>query len=389
MQSTSLEHRIRIAAALDADGYSKESDRFLNCGRRIQLFHSKSIDLTFGVTETCKSRICPRCCNTLYREYLAKIKKVLKTTQETSSKKKRISFMTLTWKKPDRYTRSVIRASIKQMREFMKIFYGHWYHRFDETKQKFIKTSSKTGCGAFAVLEFGESGTMHAHALVYGYYHPVKIMSQVWKQITGGSYRIDIRQTHVKTRSDPYLAARYILKYIQKPPQFRSGNDGISDLVAYNRTIKGIRRIHTYGIFYNHPGLKSEKHRMLCPITGKRMEYVGSAGIGETVLSYHKVKKAVELVQDREGLVRDMLRFYQQKKIYKPTIPGRGMSVYMQFDAHYMHCGAKYAKDCTHREPYAIPYNAYERSDLGEKRPLKPQSYALLDQTIVLDNLIN
>lgn len=389
MLNNDLEHRTRVAAALDADGYEKESDRFLNCGRRIQLFHSKDIDLTFGVTETCKSRICARCCNTLYREYLIKIKYIIKKTRESSSKKKRISFLTLTWKKPKRYTRSYIRNCIKQMRQFMNIFYGRWYYRYDHQRQKFTKTSSRAGCGAFAVLEWGKSGTLHAHALVYGYYHPIKIMSEVWKDITGGSYRIDIRNTHTKTRNDPYLAARYILKYIQKPPEFRNGNAGINDLVAYNRAIKGIRRIHTYGIFFNHPGMKKEKKRMLCPVTGKRLKYVGSAGIGETVLSYHKVKKAVELVRDREGLVRDMIRFYQQKKIYKPTVAGRGMSVYMQFDAHIVHCGAKYAKNCTHREPYAIPYNVYDRSELGEKKPLKPQSYALLDQSIFLDNLLN
>jgi hypothetical protein len=385
-----IAYRAQIAAALDADGLEKESDRYLNCGRRVQIFHSPDIDLCFGVTETCKSRICPRCCNTLYRQYLASIKQVIKSTQKkTKSKKKRISFLTLTWQKPERYSKAVIRRSIKQMREFMNIFYGKWYHRYNQDKDKFIKTNSLSGCGAFAVLEFGKSGTLHAHALVYGYYHPIKSMSKVWKQITGGSYRIDVRNTHVKTRSDPYLAARYILKYIQKPPKFRSGQAGINDLVAYNRTLKGIRRIHTYGIFFNHPGLKKEKTRMLCPVTGKRLKYVGTAGIGETVLSYHKVKKAIDQVVDREGLVRDMQRFYQQKKIYKPTVKGRGMSIYMQINAKYVHCGARYAKNCTHQEPYYIPYNVFERTELGKKKPLPGQSYALKDQTFFLDNLLN
>jgi hypothetical protein len=129
---------------------------------------------------------------------------------------------------------------------------------------------------------------------VFGYFHPIKFMSQVWKKITGDSYRIDIQAVGVGTRESPRRAAGYILKYIRKPPKFET----LSEYVDYWLMLKGIRRIHTYGVFFGHEAWRPERKPFICPMTGRPLVYRGIACKGEVVWNYHVVKDEMEKCRD-------------------------------------------------------------------------------------------
>lgn len=294
----SLQARLEIANYFNAEGYELEADRFCNCGRRVHVFESeppqeekkprfarkRPTGIAYGITETCKSRICDRCAESMYKRFRDQALEILEGLP--TDKKRRISFLTLTFKKQE-LSHSYIRRCVKSVRKFVNVFYGKYYHRYNRDRGTFTKTKSVIDCGAVAVMEVGPSGNLHFHLLVFGYFHPIKFMSQVWKQITGDSYRIDIQAVSVGTRQSPSRAAGYILKYIRKPPRFET----LGGYVDYWLMLKGIRRIHTYGIFFGHEAWRPEREPFVCPFTGRPLVYRGLACKGEVVFNFHAVNE--------------------------------------------------------------------------------------------------
>ena len=279
-----ISERIEIANGLLEHGYSKEADRFCNCGRRVHKFVCEELNLAYGIRETCKSRICDRCAESMFRRFRDKGLSIIEDLPRDG--KRRTVFLTLTFKTRP-LTKAYIRECEKAVRRFVNIFYGLYYHRFNKKTEKHSKTKNRINCGAIAVLEIGPSGNVHFHLLAYGSFHPIKFMSKIWTNITGDSYRIDIRQVSQSTKDSPRYAIEYILKYIRKPPQFESARD----YVRYLDLLKGIRRLHTYGVFYAHIGWKSDREPFECPFTGMKLWYAGPAMSGEVVLSYFAVNE--------------------------------------------------------------------------------------------------
>lgn len=291
----SLDKRVAIAQGLVGYGYAKEADRFCNCGKRVHKFKPDVMPVVYGIHETCKSRICDRCAESIFRGFRDKGLDIISSLPKDG--KRRVSFLTLTFKTQP-LTKAHIRSCEKAVRKFVNIFYGKFFHRYNKQTGRHSKTKTRIDCGAVAVLEIGPSDNVHFHLLVYGAFHPLKFMSKIWKGITGDSYRIDIRQVAQSTKDSPRNAITYILKYIRKPPRF----DAPGDYAAYLNLLKGIRRIHTYGVFYAHAGWKGKREPFVCPFTGEKLWYDGPAGQGEIVLNYFVVSREHERARSPNDL---------------------------------------------------------------------------------------
>jgi len=100
--------------------------------------------------------------------------------------------------------------------------------------------------------------------IVYGHYVNYKLISEKWLKVTGDSKYIWIS----KVRS-PSKCLNYLIKYLCKPP-------AVSDpeyLADYLIAISGVRRIHTFGVFYNISKIW-KKGGCPCPLCGGKLERV-------------------------------------------------------------------------------------------------------------------
>jgi len=114
---------------------------------------------------------------------------------------------------------------------------------FSDTRELINQLYPKSkGCGAVGVLEVGSGFNLHIHLLVYGHFVSQPQISKLWLQVTGTSQVVDIRAVR-----SPKKSTRYLLKYLGKPSAL---TDPIQ-IAQYLDMITGLRRIHTYGIFYN------------------------------------------------------------------------------------------------------------------------------------------
>jgi len=319
--------RCGIAAYMLEKGYDAEAERFCNCGRRIHQFESERLRLLFGIRERCRSRICDRCAEFAFKAFRLQVLTILDGLPQ--DRKKQVGFLTLTFKKRELST-AYIRKCTKDVRKFVNIFYGKWFHKYNPETGRFTKTKSRQDCGGVAVMEIGKSGNLHFHLLVYGYFHPLKFMSKIWLAITGDSYRIDIQNVSHSTKSSPGRAAGYVLKYIRKPPFF----DDVSGYLDYWLLLKGLRRIHTYGVFYGHEVWKKEKRPLLCPFCGDKLVYRGYVNPGAFVLDYRYHSQGLSPPEDgsvlsdkdihsNEWLLIEYYRFQLEycQKLYAASLP--------------------------------------------------------------------
>jgi len=350
----SLDERIQIAQGLVGYGYSKEADRFANCGRRIHKFRPENMPVTYGISETCKSRICDRCAESMFRRFRDRGLDIISTLPKDG--KRRVVFLTLTFKTRP-LSKAYIRQCEKSVRKFVNIFYGLYLYRYNKKTGRHSKTKSKVNCGAVGVLEIGPSENLHFHLLAYGYFHPIKFMSKIWTGITGDSYRIDVRQVSQSTKDSPRLAISYILKYIRKPPRL----DSSGDYAAYLNLLKGIRRLHTYGYFYAHAGWKREREPFVCPFTGEKLWYAGQAEANEAVLNFFVVSDEAAKARS-PGVLFELLKnvLKQNDSVEDGSIPALNPA----FDT-----------------------NSYRSPDYQESKPVR-RAWCCKTREIVLDTML-
>ena len=122
----------------------------------------------------------------------------------------------------------------------------------------------KQGCGAFAVMEVGKGNNLHVHLIVYGHYVPQDAISKLWLKITGDSYVVWINQSWRKEK-----LVNYLLKYITKPDP----RNNPEEIAQYLDMMLGVRRIRTYGIFYNYRVVTADT--CPCPLCGGRLRFAG------------------------------------------------------------------------------------------------------------------
>jgi hypothetical protein len=147
---------------------------------------------------------------------------------------------------------SDIRRGFREVRKLIREFYP-----------------KSAGCGAIGVSEIGANNNLHVHLIVGGGYVPQRALSERWLKITGNSYIVDVRAVHGVKK-----AVGYVLKYMGKVPEYV---DPVS-YVDLLRALKGTRRMHTFGVWYNAVE-HEEKKKLKCPFCGASMRFDGETDI--------------------------------------------------------------------------------------------------------------
>ncbi len=217
----------------------------------------------------CRSRVCEPCARNFGNQFRKKIRPFIDALG-ISDKRYGFKHLTLTFKRStDPITPAWIAGAMKKAARLVRKFY-HQKNKAGEFKS-----------GALAVMEMSPDGFFHLHCLVYGPWVNIKNLSQAWLKITGDSYRVDISDAQGRSKRYPNMTPRQALnevtKYIRKPVS----TPFLEEMFQYITAIKGRRRIHTWGIFYNHPNLKPDRNRLRCPFCGSSVVLIAEYGPDE------------------------------------------------------------------------------------------------------------
>jgi hypothetical protein len=261
-------NRTEIADALRDSTFYKEANRFEECGIKglVLACPNPSHNYRGYIPLRCDLRICLDCGKRFAAKIFCKYQDFIKAVLSHPKRAYSLKFLTLTkanrGKTQDPIAlREEMQGFFKNVRKFMnKLF------------------SKSSASGGIAILEIGENFNIHAHILVFGRYFPQDYLSDVWKEINAGeSYIVHIQRVRGKAR----FVLGYLLKYISKPYKFKDPIDYAVYLIA----LKGVRRVHSFGIFYNIQ-LPERAIVLKCPYCGKRLvpdgefyEFYGKLGI--------------------------------------------------------------------------------------------------------------
>jgi hypothetical protein len=189
----------------------------------------------------------------------------------------------------------------RKVAAFCRLFYGKYRGRWNGDRSRVVENRRRyQGAGTFAVNEFGDNNNnLHCHILLYGPWIPYKELLAAWVEISGGDTGVYIEPIRGSSK-----AARYVSKYIMKPPRFGNLCRAINYLVA----TKGLRRIRTGGGFYN--ALKKKKtvrNEEICPICDSVLVYDGVVSLDDTRYYYNWY----DVRRDPERFGFDLLRGYR------------------------------------------------------------------------------
>lgn len=211
-----------------------------NCQRTARHFKCLECDREFYIPFRCDLRICPECNGRYFMlfkaRYLRCIRQLLKRRKKGHDW---LSLLTVTTKNTGEIpSGDEIKAHNKAIGKLIK---------------KFFK-------GGVSVNEV--KGTyLHSHCIVYGPFVLQSKLSKEWEALTGAKV-VDIRAIKQKTRD----VVNYLGKYIKKPYSVENNEQGYSLAVSFLRNFKGVRRVHSFGLFY---AIKPEpKKAFVCPYCG-------------------------------------------------------------------------------------------------------------------------
>ncbi len=230
----------------------KQAYRFRYCGYEYLKLQCNSCSQAYISRNRCESRICTHCSKKIGAKARKSINNLLGNIKITHQK--RIMHLVVTQKHERNYEPNEfdVRRLGNNVKKLMHKLYPKKVHE----------------CGAFGVIEMGEKGNgLHMHLIVYGYFYPQKYISKVWKEITGDSDIVNIREVDGIKK-----CVNYLLKYVTKPPDYNNPNQ----LALYLDALTGTRRIRTYGLFYNFPIMK--KNLFPCVKCGGLLMYGGTDG---------------------------------------------------------------------------------------------------------------
>ena len=233
-----------------ADKLDRQAVRYRYCGYEYVTLQCLDCGQPYLGASRCESRLCSHCSRKNGARVRSRQLTLVKRLRQDGTH--RLAFLTLTKKvNPERPPNEFdIKAVTKAARKLINRYYP-----------------KKHGCGAFAVIEIGECNNIHIHALVYGPFIPQRSISKRWLKLTGDSQVVDIRAVR-----SPLKCVNYLLKYIGKPPHYSSPER----YAEYIDSITGVRRIHTYGIFYNYPLMR--KNACPCHFCGGKLRFTGTDG---------------------------------------------------------------------------------------------------------------
>jgi hypothetical protein len=245
--------------------------RLKNCGKKYVLLRCKNCGKEYAAKITCGLRTCPNCARTRANKLFLDILRVVKTLRITPIYKLRSIVLTYG-------TDGTLRERVQKSKEaFRKI----WHNVLE-----------KKGAGAVVTFEFGpKNKSGHLHILYFGPYVPYERLKKEWKRITG---KWDVNIKLCRGRGGIREVTKYISKGVIK------GND-ITEGYEIEKALRGLRRVATYGCFYNRGKRDSD---FKCPVCGcSQFEYV----------------EILDAVEDRI-LIQDILwrwRVFEREKVKK------------------------------------------------------------------------
>lgn len=217
-----------------------------SCGKKVVKLVCQDCGMEYWVKIGCGLRTCPACARLFRRKVTRELWQVAKNLEESIVYK----FRHITFGYGiDGDRRTVIKKC-------KKIFKKIWRNILD-----------KRNAGAIATVEFGpERGSIHLHCLYFGPYVTRERLQREWKRLTIDKWYVDIRQVQGRK------AVNEVCKYIVKPASTSV------DPFEIEQALKGLRRLMTYGCFYNRLG-KSESVK--CFKCGGYLDYEGIYGFEE------------------------------------------------------------------------------------------------------------
>ncbi len=286
-----------IADIEETDGWRLDTfkrieriERFRKCGQQGRRHICPTCNIKFYSRFYCKARLCDVCSRIYGRQVYKVVMDLIAPCLAHKKKSWTVAMLTLSessgkyrghYPTPEEYKRFN-----RYVGDFCRLFYGKYRGKFTRTGKVREDRKHKQGAGTIAVNEFGQdNNNLHSHILLYGPWIPWEKLQRAWVKITGGD-----TGCFIEPLREPQKAARYVAKYITKPPRFL---DPVR-AVEYLRSVKGARRIRTGGIFYNRVKVaKEELERDRCPFCCVHLEYAGvhdltDCGYG---LNLHHVRK--------------------------------------------------------------------------------------------------
>ena len=253
-----------------AERLEKHAFRYRYCSYEYIQLKCNNCDQVYLGPARCESRICTTCSQKYGLNVFKKQEEVSRYLR--NYKKNRIMFLTLTFKvnKNKELHKDDLRRANKCARKLINKLYP-----------------KKEGAGGFSTIEIGKNNNIHIHALVYGRFYHYQLISNLWKKITKDSFIVDIQVV-----KNTKFSLNYILKYINKPPTFETPEK----MAIYIDALFGVRRIHTYGIFY---GIKIKNHEKFhCFICDGSLGFLGidgGMGIDQNAMFFEEARELKKL----------------------------------------------------------------------------------------------
>lgn len=267
------ENRRLVQRQLESRDYERAAARWCDCHARLAKRACTAPEHHVRLTpERCELRICPWCARRQAAAYVDGFVEELERLQKQgafargrSTNRPSFKMLTLT-----------LRPSLELRKDVGRIF-RCW--RALQERVGFARDKRAKLFGALAAVEIGPHRNVHLHVLYWGRFVPQQQLVDVWRELTGDSYVVDIRELRGSWRD----AVREVTKYVTKVAEIRnwSGSRDVDPclpevlLVDVFEALKGRRRIATYGIFYNVAGADELAPRT-CEQCGAALTYIGT-----------------------------------------------------------------------------------------------------------------
>ena len=247
-----LEFRGKVAEILIRRGLEAKADRYMLCSTRVGIVVCTGPDQhEFKSPYYCDLRFCERCAKRGRARLFERHSPVLDYIKAHPKRGLGLRRITLTAKNVGVLTHDQITTFNRHVRDTITRVLG----------------DSGAG-GAIAVLEVGFNNTnLHAHILAWCPYVEQRLLSDVWREISGHQSVWINREVNSGA-----AALGYMLKYVGKPPSDIPEMIGQLE-VAFHET----RRVHCYGIFVGFSGEDADAEDSVwtsCPKCGASLERV-------------------------------------------------------------------------------------------------------------------
>lgn len=171
--------------------------------------------------QACRDRLCPRCQQHRGREAATRIAALVSGWPSCR-------FATLTLRHRD----GPLSAELDRL------------HLAFKAIRKTPEWHTRVNAGVWSIEVTRNSQTKrwhaHVHLLYRGEFFPQKLLSELWKKITGDSEIVDVRAV-----PDREKTARYIAAYVSKPADVERWSEG--EICEYAAAMHGRRLLHTFG----------------------------------------------------------------------------------------------------------------------------------------------